>query len=358
VVESLRYKEENISIALQESKFTDRLNTSEPSENLYTELKQRVRAAGCLEPQPLYYAILIPVTMILLCSGWVAMAVVDHFWFRLAGAVFLAFISVQVGYLGHDAGHQQIFSRSWLNDLLGLVNGFSIGTSYSWWVDTHNRHHGRPNQISYDPAIEYSVLAFSKEEAAGKKGLLRLIVKLQAFLFFPLLMLYPISMRIDSFRYILRSRYRYRAVEAISLISYFPIYFLFLYLSMGLWQAIVFAVIHQSILGLYLSFVFVPNHMGMPVLDENAEPDFVRHQVLTARNIKGTWIVDYLFGGLNYQIEHHLFPRMPRNRLRHASRIVQAFLKEKSIQYCETGIFQSYRAILSYLHEIGKSLNH
>lgn len=265
-------------------------------------------------------------------------------------------MGVQVGYLGHDAGHQQIFRKSWKNDVLGLINGFSLGSSYSWWVDTHNRHHGKPNQISFDPAIEYSLIAFSKEEAAQKTGFARMMVQLQAIFFFPMLMLYPVSMRLDSFRYVIRNKYRYRAIEAATLVAYFPLYFLLLYFAMGLWQAILFAVIHQSLFGLYLSSVFVPNHVGMPVLSPDANTDFVTHQVLTSRNIKGPRIVDYLFGGLNYQIEHHLFPRMPRNRLRRASRIVQQFLQERSMDYCQSGIFQSYKAVVSYLHQIGKSL--
>ena len=326
------------------------------TDNLYVELKRLVQEAGLFKPQPMYYAFIISMNLVLLCAGWISLFVVDNTWFRLADAVFLAFITVQIGYLGHDAGHRQIFRSSWLNDLLGLMNGTSLGASYTWWVDTHNRHHGKPNQVSFDPAIEYSLLAFSEEDAAGKKGFWRLLVRLQAILFIPMSMLYPISMRIDSLRYILQNRYKYRAVEAITLAIHFPIYFLALYLCMGWWQALLFAVIHQSIFGLYLSCAFVPNHIGMPILDKDVDQDFVTQQVLTARNIKGPWIVNYLFGGLNYQIEHHLFPRMPRNRLRQASRIVQKFLQENSIHYCEEGFLQSYKGILSYLHQIGKSL--
>jgi fatty acid desaturase len=335
---------------------TEQQLASDVSDNLYSQLKNRVRNAGLLEPQPLYYAVTIPLTFALFCLGWAALLIIDSTWFRVADAIFLAFISVQIGYIGHDAGHQQIFGNSWKNDLLGLINGFSLGTSYSWWVDTHNRHHGRPNQVSYDPAIDYSLLAFSEEEAARKTGLLRMIVKYQGIIFIGLLMLYPISMRIDSIRYVLRGGTKYRPVEVVTLVSFFAVYLLVLYFSMGPWEAILFVVIHQSIFGLYLSSVFVPNHMAMPVVSADAEPDFVRHQVLTSRNIKGPRIVDYIFGGLNYQIEHHLFPRMPRNRLRHASRIVKQFLEEKSIDYCETGVLESYRVVLSYLHQIGKSI--
>lgn len=325
-----------------------------PEENLYVELKRLVREAGLLNPQPLYYGFQVPLNFALLIIGWIALPLVDNLWFRIFDALFLAFICVQIGYLGHDAGHQQIFRTSWKNDLLGLLNGFSLGSSFCWWVDTHNRHHGKPNQESFDPAIEYSVLAFSEEEVSEKTGFLRFMVKHQAIFFIPLLMLYPISMRVDSLRYMLRQKYKYRLIEALSFASYFPLYFLFLYFSIGIWQALLFIVIHQSVFGLYLSSVFIPNHMGMPILEAEENPDFVTHQALTARNVKGPRIVDYLFGGLNYQIEHHLFPRMPRNRLRRASRIIQPFLAENDIPYHETGIFQSYKEIFSYLRRVAR----
>lgn len=341
---------------IEETNDTVQETSAHSGDSLYLELKRRVRDAGLLKPQPLYYGIKIPLTFALFAIGWAALAIEDSLWFRIFDVIFLAFMTVQIGYLGHDAGHQQIFRSSRRNDLFGLLNGFSLGSSYSWWVDTHNRHHGKPNQTSFDPAIDYSVLAFSEEEAARKKGVMRWIVKHQAILFIPLLMLYPISMRVDSFRYLLREKSKYRTIEILTLACYFPLYFLFLYFSMGIWQCLLFAVIQQSVLGLYLSSVFVTNHIGMPLLGPEEECDFIRHQVMTSRNVKGSRIVDYLFGGLNYQIEHHLFPRMPRNRLRCASRIVQQFLQEKSIPYCEAEIVHSYCEIFSYLLRIGKSL--
>ena len=150
-------------------------------------------------------------------------------------------------------------------------------------------------------------------------------------------MLYPLSMLIESLRYLIREKSRFRAIETLSVLL-FPLYFLFLFFLMGFWQAILVTVIHRVLFGLYISSVFVPNHMGMPILDANENPDFLRQQVLTSRNVKGHPLVDFLFGGLNYQIEHHLFPKMPRNRLRKARELVQEFLQEKSIAYHETGV--------------------
>lgn len=311
----------------------------ERGEELYAELKRLVEEKGLLKGQRLYYRFKVSITFALLALGWIALIFIDNVWLRMLDAAFVAFIAVQVGFIGHDAGHQQIFRASWKNDLLALLNGFSLGASYSWWVDTHNRHHGRPNQISFDPAINYSIIAFSREQALEKTGLARFIVKHQALLFIPMLMLYPLSMRIDSLRYLIRKGSRFRALEFLSVLLHFPLYFLCLFFLMGFWQAILFAVIHQSLFGLYIFSVFVPNHMGMPMVNTEESWDFLRQQVFTSRNVKGHPLVDFLFGGLNYQIEHHLFPKMPRNRLRCARELVQEFLQQRSIAYHGPGSF-------------------
>ena len=190
-------------------------------EGLYAELKRLVEEKGLLKRQYNYYGFKVPLTFGLLALGWIALILIDNVWLRMLDAAFIAFIAVQVGFIGHDAGHQQIFRASWKNDVLGLLNGFSLGASYSWWVDTHNRHHGRPNQISFDPAINYSVIAFSEEQALEKTGLARFIVKHQAFLFIPMLALYPLSMWIDSLRYLIRERSRFRAIETLSVLLSF-----------------------------------------------------------------------------------------------------------------------------------------
>ena len=81
-------------------------------------------------------------------------------------------------------------------------------------------------------------------------------------------------------------------------------------------KAVVFIVVQQALFGLYLGCSFAPNHKGMPMLAADDQSDFLRRQVLTSRNVRGSWLVDFALGGLNYQIEHHLFPSMPRPNLR------------------------------------------
>jgi fatty acid desaturase len=84
--------------------------------------------------------------------------------------------------------------------------------------------------------------------------------------------------------------------------------------------------------------------------------DFLRKQVLTSRNVRGGWLVDTALGGLNHQIEHHLFPAMPTPNLRKAQPIVQAYCAELGVPYEVTGLADSYARAFRHLHEVGAGL--
>ena len=88
------------------------------------------------------------------------------------------------------------------------------------------------------------------------------------------------------------------------------------------------------------------------IVDANARPDFLRRQVLTSRNIAGGRFTSMLFGGLNYQIEHHLFPSMPSRNLRRCRPLAKAFCGVHDVAYVETDVLDSYRRVLRYLHSL------
>ena len=134
---------------------------------------------------------------------------------------------------------------------------------------------------------------------------------------------------------------------------FFP---LLLILLVGPWRALLVIVVQKCVGGFYLASVFAPNHKGMPQIAKGEELDFLRSQVLTSRNVRSNPITDLLYGSLNYQIEHHLFPTMPRCNIRRAHKIVRAYCGEIGVQYYETSIYRSYHEILSFLHEVGAPL--
>ena len=121
-------------------------------------------------------------------------------------------------------------------------------------------------------------------------------------------------------------------------------------------RALMFLVIQQGVFGLYMGCSFAPNHKGMPTLAPDNELDYLRRQVLTSRNVRGSRVVDLVLGGLNYQIEHHLFPSMPRPNLRHAQPLVRAYCAELNLPYVETSLAASYVTVLRHLHGVGAPL--
>jgi fatty acid desaturase len=92
----------------------------------------------------------------------------------------------------------------------------------------------------------------------------------------------------------------------------------------------------------------------MPLVPASMRLDFLRRQVLTSRNVRGGILTDWTLGGLNYQIEHHLFPSMPRPNLRLAKPVVEQFCAERGVRYTETSLIDSYSQVLRHLHDVGE----
>jgi len=330
---------------------------SRPIVSEYAVLKQLIKQKGLLEKRPKYYIYKILSSLILLCAGIVFLLLVNTFWLRLLDAVYLAFACGQVAFVCHDSGHRQIFNETRKNDLLFLLQGnMLLGMSYAWWLDTHNAHHSHPNELDMDPDISIPALCYSQEEARSRQGLWRFLVKYQAFFFFPLTLLVSIEFQRSSILYLMKHRVKYYWAEVGLLLLHYILYFWLVFSLFHLWQGIIFILIHQAFLGLYLGATFAPNHKGMPILEKNTSLDFLRRQVLTARNVTSHPIIDFCYAGLNYQVEHHLFPSMPRKNLKEAQRIIKAYCEQHKVIYYETTVFQSYREILFFLHSIGAPL--
>ena len=322
----------------------------------YAELKRRIVAAGLLKKQPAYFAFNSAVRLAILGTSIALMFIIGNVWLQLLNAVFLAFAFTQVGYLGHDAGHRQIFNGAHRNDVFGLGINFLMGASRTWWVDTHNEHHVDPNDLERDPHTALPVFAFSEEQARNKEGFLRRIVGYQSFYFFPVLLLEGVGLRVAGIQFLLAKEVKGKWWELSLMLLHFAIYFSLLFYLFSWWHALLFVAVHQMLMGLYMGSVFAPNHKGMPTISREENIDFFRKQVITSRNIFGNPVADFWYGGLNYQIEHHLFPSMPRNKLREARPIVKAFCEERSVPYAESGAFHSNVEILQFLHQVSASL--
>jgi fatty acid desaturase len=333
------------------------LSTVEPTDarrgSEFAELSRRVKAAGLLAPRPGYYTAKIAATTGLYVAGWVAVVLIGRSWWQLLTAVLLGVAFTQVAFLGHDAGHKQIFRTRRASYVLGLLHAnLAVGLSYGWWIDKHNRHHAHPNEVGGDPDIDTGVLVYMPGERRRSR-LAALVTRAQAWFFFPLLTLEGLNLHTAS---LLALKDRPRAArwwEGSLLAAHLAAYVTVLLVVLGPVQALAFAAVQQAVFGFYMGCSFAPNHKGMPILRPGEEPSFLRRQVLTSRNVRGGKVVDLLLGGLNYQIEHHLFPSMPRPNLRRAQHLVRAFCAERGVLYTETSLAASYGLSLRHLNAVG-----
>jgi fatty acid desaturase len=325
----------------------------------YAQLSRQVKQAGLLERRPGRYIWKITVTAALLAAGWAVFVLVGDSWWQLAVAAFLAVMFTQVGFLGHDAGHRQISGNRRASYILGILLGnLGIGLSYGWWVGKHNRHHANPNTEGADPDIAMKVLAFTPSQARASRGLSRMMFRYQAYLFFPLLLGEAVSVHVASISALARPDSRGRPAEAALLALNFAGYLTAVFLTLSPVKAVVFILVQQGLFGLYLGASFAPNHKGMPILDAADRSDFLRRQVRTSRNVRGGWLTDLALGGLNYQIEHHLFPSMPRPNLRRSQALIKEFCQQRGLPYCEASLVGSYAQALRYLNTTGRPPRH
>ena len=318
----------------------------------YARLLAEVRRAGLLERSGWRYLTRVLTLAASIGAGVLALSWVGDSWWTLVVAAYAGAVMAQLGFLGHDAGHQQMFHGKRWNDRVGVaVSALGVGLSYRWWVDKHSRHHRNPNEIGRDPDVDRNVLAWTPEQAQGQRGLFRLIARHQDALFFPLLLLEGWNLHAGSVRTLLHRQPR--TTELLLLCAHTAGGVALLLTFLSPLKALIFLLVQQSTFGLYLGATFAPNHKGMPILDAGSEhPDFLRRQVLTSRNITGGRLTALGLGSLNFQIEHHLFPSMPSANLRRCRPLVRRFCAEHAVAYTETGLFDSYRRVLRYLGNI------
>jgi fatty acid desaturase len=323
----------------------------------FLELKSKLERAGLFQRQYGYYVCNVLLIWVMLAFGLAILPLTRNHGLYLLDATYLAFVFGQFGYLGHDGAHLEIFSSWRKNRIFCLIHGnLLLGLSTGWWTSKHNRHHKDPNIIALDGELEIAGVAFTEEQALNRRGVMRALVKYQAYTFFPLLALTIIALRMESTQFLLRRESKQSLIEGLAVAAHIFLYSWFVFSVLGLGRGTVFVVVHQVLFGLYMGLVFAPNHKGMPMFESGAQLDYFHKQVITARNVAPGMINDFCYGGLNYQIEHHLFPQMPRNRLRQARNIVKPFCASHGVPYVETGPLQSYGQMLRFLHGVSRAL--
>lgn len=336
------------------------LNPRQQAVSDYSGLSKQIRDAGLLARTIPYYFKLFGAVTLLGIMTWASVFFIGNSWWNLIPAALLGIFTAQYGFFAHEASHRQIFSSKKVNDWAGLIAAdLFVGLGYGFWMKKHQKHHVMPNQVGEDPDINIRVLAFTKEAFDSKKGIEKVATKNQGWMLPFLLLFTGFDLLFDSFKTVFnpKSVLKFRALEIIFLTIRLATPLIIAFSLMDPLLATAFFVVNMMVFGFFMGGAFAPNHKGMPILPKNARVDFLRRQVLTSRNIRPSFITDILMGGLNYQIEHHLFPSMPRPHLKEARRLTKLYCEKHGIPYMETGLFESYKLVMAHLSKVGLAQN-
>jgi fatty acid desaturase len=323
----------------------------------YTELRRTVIAAGLLKRRYGYYLVRTSFCFLLFIFG-VALPFLfpaTLVWSAIASIV-IGFAMVQVALIGHDAGHLEIFRKTTKNWLLGqLCWSISTGISFWYWNDRHNRHHGHTNELEKDPDIQGGgplALAFTEEEAAARHGWRRALVKYQVVLVLLSLLLYTFAFRAEGWLFAIRNLKSTRRLLEITLLTLSIALWLMFIIVLG-WRGFGIFFASNVVGSIYFVATIAPNHNGMPVWARGVKLSFLERQVLSSRDLTSHPVWDFLYGGLNYQIEHHLFPTIPRVNLKRAQAIIQPFCEAHGLSYEVTDPLTAYCQVYSLLRRAG-----
>ncbi|MCT1478884.1 acyl-CoA desaturase [Microbacterium sp. p3-SID336] len=325
-----------------------------PLTRAYRDVQQVVKETGLMQRTPVFYG-LIGGALLLGFAGCIAgFVLLGDSWFQLLIAAALGILFTQVAFLAHEAAHRQILSTGPANFRLARVLAGIVGMSYHWWDSKHTRHHGNPNQVGKDPDIEVDTISFLETDAAQSRGLVRLITRKQGWLFFPLLTLEGLNLHYLGLKHLVtRRNVKGRWIELSLIATRFALLLVPLFLLLPVGMAFAFLGVQLAVFGVYMGASFAPNHKGMPVIAPDAKLDFFSKQVRTSRNIHGGRWVTWLMGGLNHQVEHHLFPNMSRLHLAKAREIVRDYCASNGVPYTETSLLRSYAIVIEYLNRVG-----
>jgi len=359
----------------------------------YRRLKMEMRRDGLFDSSLLYYIYKMSTTlMICLFSAWLVAAhsedTMNHFAARCWGGILMGIFFQQSGWLCHEICHHQCFKNRIHGKFLGYFWGnCAQGFSVAWWTNKHCTHHAVPNVHgdegcqNGDPDIDtMPLLAWSRSMLAkATTPLSKKLVKHQALTYFPLLSVARLSWLQQSLAYVfpafdtdgsrggriikgsnppMAMPIPYEWMERLSLVLHYVWYFAVAYSAPSLTDALLYVVLSNVSCGLSLALVFGLGHNGMAVYDAAHRPDYWKLQVTTTRNVTqdALGFVHWFCGGLDYQVEHHLFPTMPRHHLAECNRRVRKFCKDYGVTYHETTMWQGTLEVLEHLQDIANEV--
>ncbi|KAF3439936.1 hypothetical protein FNV43_RR18214 [Rhamnella rubrinervis] len=262
-------------------------------------------------------------------------------------AVLLGLLWMQSAYVGHDSGHYQIMPTRGITKFTQLIAGNCLtGISIAWWKWTHNAHHISCNSLDYDPDLQHiPVFAVSSRFFTsltscfyGRKltfdRLARFFVSYQHVTFYPIMIVARINLYVQTFLLLFSKRpIPDRALNIVGIFVFWA-WFPLLVSYLPTWnERVLFVLVSFTVTSLQ-HIQFCLNHFSADVyVGPPSGNDWFEKQTGGTLDISCSTWMDWFFGGLQFQLEHHLFPRLPRCQLRKISPVVQDLCKKHNLPY-------------------------
>ncbi|KAL3080254.1 hypothetical protein niasHT_034228 [Heterodera trifolii] len=328
--------------AINMGKFGKSAEANEKICRSFDVLRSRVRSLGLLRADDAFF-----VFKFIQCVALIAFAVfLQSRDFFLASALCMGIAWQQLGWMIHEYGHQQHFGSWWWNDVCGyvcgnLMQGFSLGG----WKEQHNVHHAAPNVDGRDGDLDllplWATIGTQLKRIDGASPLAHLLPFQHLYWSFALPLL-RFSWLLQSVQFVCQMRHsfydihRQRAlVEQCSLALHWSLVLVQLYFLPDNLTRLQYFLVSNLFAGFLIAHVVTYNHYSTDkfAYDDPILENFACLQLYTTRNMRPGPFIDWLWGGLNYQIEHHLFPTMPRHNLKKVMPLVKEFCAENDIPY-------------------------
>jgi delta8-fatty-acid desaturase len=295
-------------------------------------------------------------------------------WHIIAG-LSLGIFWQQVVFIAHDAGHMAITHDYFIDTALGVFIASVLGgVSLTWWKVNHNIHHIVTNSPEHDPDIQHLPFIATSHRFFGSltssfykrvmrfNTFSRVVLPHQSFLYYPMLCFGRFNLYVLSWTHILSAKgpnegpARWiRLAEALGQIFYwiwYGYYIVYRSIPTNLARFIFVLVSHAATLPLHVQFTL--GHFAMSTADLGPQESFPQKMLRTTMDLDCPAWLDFVHGGLQFQVIHHLFPRIPRHNLRRAQNFVLQFCEETSIPYALLGFVKANEVVLSRLEEIGQ----
>jgi delta8-fatty-acid desaturase len=275
----------------------------------------------------------------------------------------------QIAFVGHDLGHNSVTQHLTTDHVIAilLANLFG-GISIGWWKDTHYVHHTVTNDPEHDPDIQLlpflavtprlfqNIFSTYHNKILEFDLAAKILVRIQNYLYYIIMMFGRINLYVQSYLFLLfNKRARMPKLELTGLILFAIWYGLIVSYIPGTGKKLFFVFVSHAITAL-LHVQITLSHYAMSTDVRGEKEEFVKFQLRTTMDVNCYEWLDWLHGGLQYQVVHHLFPRLPRHNLRKASYELIKFCKEHYLEYKRYSFFTGNVVIISHLSSVAKKV--